>query len=77
MREAFMGRQFGRAVMTAPVGFAPFVPARPGHFRLAVDLADTPFSKEWWRGLATLGALCAAAALTAPAALTVLIARRR
>ena len=66
MREAFMGRQFGRAAVAAPVGFAPFVPSRPGQFNLIVDLGDDLFSKDWWRGLATLGALCTAAALTAP-----------
>ena len=65
MREAFMGRQFGRAAMAAPVGFAPFVPPRPA-FSLVVDLGEDLFSKIWWRGLATLGALCTAAALTAP-----------
>ena len=66
MREAFMGPQFGRAaIAAAPVGFAPFVPTRPA-FSLAVDLAEDLFSKTWWRGLAALGALCTAAALTAP-----------
>ena len=66
MRKAFMGRQFGRAAVAAPVGFAPFVPSRPGQFHLVVDLGENLFSKDWWRGVATLAALCAAAALTAP-----------
>ena len=66
MRAEFIGRQFGRAAVAAPVGFAPFVPSRPERFSLAVDLTDDLFSNRWWRGLATLGALCTAAALTAP-----------
>ena len=70
MREAFMGRQFGRAAVAAPPiefgGFAPFVLARSGKFNVVVDLGDDLFSKDWWRGLATLGALCTAAVLTAP-----------
>ena len=70
MREAFMGRQFGRAAVAAApptifAPFTPFVPTRPA-FSLVVDLAEDLFSKTWWRGLATLGALCTAAALTAP-----------
>ena len=70
MRAEFIGRQFGRAAAAAAPrdfrGFTPFVPSRPGRFSLVVDLADDIFSKDWWRGLATLGLLCAAAALTAP-----------
>jgi murein DD-endopeptidase MepM/ murein hydrolase activator NlpD len=66
MREAWLGRQFGKAAVAAPTGFAPFVPTRPAGFSLAVDLGDDLFSRRWWRGLATLGALCTAAALTAP-----------
>ncbi len=66
MREAWLGRQFGRAAIAAPVGFAPFVPAHPPRFNAVVDLGDDLFSKNWWRGLATLSALCTAAALTAP-----------
>ena len=65
-REAWVGREFGRAAIAAPVGFAPFVPPRPGTFSLVVDLGEELFSKTWWRGLATLGLLCTAAALTAP-----------
>ena len=70
MREGYMGRQFGRAAVAAAPrdfgAFAPFVPSRPGQFNLVVDLGDDLFSKDWWRGLATLGALCTAAAFTAP-----------
>ena len=65
MREAWLGQSFGRAV-AAPVGFSPFEPARPMAGGLVVDLGDDLFSKTWWRGLATFGLLCTAAALTAP-----------
>lgn len=47
---------FGRAV--------PVVPAEP--FRLAVDLRAAPLSRDWWRGVATLGALLGLASLLAP-----------
>lgn len=66
MRAEFIGRQFGRAAVAAPVGFSPFVPARPDGFSLVVDLAEDLFSREWWRGLGTLALLCTAAAITAP-----------
>ncbi|MCY7271955.1 MAG: M23 family metallopeptidase [Sphingomonas bacterium] len=66
MREAWVGKSFGRAAVAAPRGFAPFIPARPPRFSLAVDLGEELFSRTWWRGLASLGALCTAAALTAP-----------
>ncbi len=70
MREAWSGQQFGRAaIAAAPAdigGFAPFAPPRPAASGLVVDLAEDLFSKTWWRGLATLGLLCTAAALTAP-----------
>ena len=66
MRAEFIGRQFGRAAVAAPVGFAPFVPARPNPVGLVVDLGEDLFSKDWWRGLATLGLLCTAAVMTAP-----------
>lgn len=66
MREAWLGRSFGRAAVAAPVGFAPFAPARPSRFCLVVDLGEDLFSNDWWCGLATLGLLCTAAALTAP-----------
>ena len=66
MREAWSGRQFGRAAVAGPVRFVPLEPARPAGFSLVVDLGENLFSKDWWRGLATLGALCTAAALTAP-----------
>ena len=49
MREAFMARQFGRAAVAAPVGFAPFVAARPPRFSLIVDLGENLFSNDWWR----------------------------
>ena len=58
MREAWLGRQFGRAAVAAPVGFVSFVPARAPGFNLVVDLGDDLFSRNWWRGFATLGALC-------------------
>ena len=66
MREAWLGQSFGRAAVAAPVGFAPFAPPRAVSSRLVVDLGENLFSGEWWRGLATLGVLCTAAALTAP-----------
>ena len=66
MRAEFIGRQFGRAAVAAPVGFSPYVPSRPERFSLVVDLAEDLFSKHWWRGIATLGLLCTAAAVTAP-----------
>ena len=66
MREDFVGRQFGRAAVAAPRGFVPFVPTRAKPLRLVVDLGNDLFSRDWWRGLATLGLLCTAAALTAP-----------
>jgi len=66
MREAWLGRSFGRAAVAAPVGFVPFAPPQPAKVNLVVDLGEDLFSKNWWRGLATLGALCTAAALTAP-----------
>lgn len=54
MREAWIQRQF---VTARPVdGPASFGRARPP-FRLIVDLADRPFTKQWWRGVATLAAL--------------------
>jgi len=34
---------------------------------LVVDLGEDVLSKRWWRGVATLGALCAAVGLIAPA----------
>ena len=66
MRAEFIGRQFGRAAVAAPVGFAPFVPAPADRFSLVVDLAEDLFSKDWWRGLGTLALIGTAAALTAP-----------
>jgi murein DD-endopeptidase MepM/ murein hydrolase activator NlpD len=70
MREAWSGQQFGRAAVAgAPRGFGAFVPfaAPPPHrFSLVVDLGDELFSKRWWRGMATLGAMCTAAVWTAP-----------
>ncbi|MEO7815162.1 MAG: M23 family metallopeptidase [Sphingomicrobium sp.] len=65
MREAWLGQGFGRAAVAAPVGFVSFDAPRPAG-SLVVDLGDDLFSKRWWRGLATLGLLCTAAALTAP-----------
>ena len=34
---------------------------------LIVDLGEEPLSKRWWRGVATLSALCASVAVLAPA----------
>ena len=68
--QAWIGREFGRAALAGPpTSFAPCVqPDRPRSKAggLAVDLAEDLFSNTWWRGLATLGLLCTAAALTAP-----------
>ena len=67
---AAMPRDFGRL---APRHFAPprpFAPpthfAPPKRFLLVVDLAAEPLSPVWWRGAATLGLLCGAAAVMAP-----------
>ena len=66
MREAWLGQQFGRAAFAAPpmsfALFAPYEVPRPKVGGLVVDLAEDLFSKTWWRGLATLGLLCTAAA---------------
>ena len=53
-----MPRVFGRL---APKHFAA-----PKRFSLIVDLAAEPLSPTWWRGAATLGLLCGAAAVLAP-----------
>ena len=66
MREAWLGRQFGQAAVAMPIGFAPATPPTTPRIKLVVDLGDNLFSKTWWLGLATLAALCTAAALTAP-----------
>ncbi len=53
-----MPRDFGRLT---PKHFAA-----PRRFSLIVDLAAEPLSPTWWRGAATLGLLCGAAAVLAP-----------
>ena len=63
MREAWIQRQFGTATaLGAPVVFGT---ARPT-FSLVVDLGENLFSRDWWRGAATLGALIAWALLLGP-----------
>ena len=65
MREAWLKRQFGTATaIAAPVSFARAAPAPK--FSLVVDLGRDLLSGQWWRGVATLLALCAAAASFAP-----------
>ena len=54
LARALAGEAFGR---------------KPRNWRdvdLTVDLGCDVFSKHWWRGLGTLGALCLAVALLAP-----------
>ena len=54
MREAWVGRQFsGATAIEAPIAFGA---ARPP-FSLVVDLGENLFSRDWWRGAATLAAL--------------------
>ena len=63
MREAWNQRQFGSArAVAAPV---PFGRAR-APFSLVVDLSEDIFSKHWWRGAATLGALILWALMLGP-----------
>ena len=63
MREAWVQRQFGTATaIDLPTAFGR---ARPP-FSLVVDLSDKLFSKDWWRGAATLAALVAWALLLGP-----------
>jgi murein DD-endopeptidase MepM/ murein hydrolase activator NlpD len=63
LREAWFQQQ-GRTATAhpAPAGFGR---ARPP-FSLVVDLAENPFTHDWWRGLATLGALLLFAILLRP-----------
>jgi murein DD-endopeptidase MepM/ murein hydrolase activator NlpD len=58
-----MQRQFQMA--TAIAAPATFGRARPP-FSLVVDLGENLFSKDWWRGAATLGALVAWAFMLGP-----------
>ena len=63
MREAWIQRQFGTAAeIAAPVTFGR---ARPP-FSLVVDLSENIFSKDWWRGAATLSALVLWAVMLGP-----------
>ena len=63
MREAWIQHQFGTArAIAAPV---PFGRARPP-LSLVVDLSESIFSKDWWRGVATLGALILWALMLGP-----------
>ena len=63
MREAWIQRQFGTAAaIAAPV---PFGRAR-APFSLVVDLSQNLFSKDWWRGAATLVALLVWALMLRP-----------
>jgi len=63
LREAWIQRQFGAA--TAIESSVVFGCARPP-FSLIVDLGENLFSKQWWRGVATLTALVAWALLLGP-----------
>ena len=63
MREGWIQRQFGTATaLGAPVVFGS---ARPP-FSLVVNLGENLFSRDWWRGAATLAALVAWALLLGP-----------
>ena len=63
MREAWLQRQFGTATaIDLPVAFGR---AR-APFSLVVDLSENLFSKDWWRGAATLAALVAWAFMLGP-----------
>ncbi len=63
MREAWIQQQAGTA---RPVAAAiAFGSARPP-FSLVVDLGDKLFSKDWWRGAATLAALAGWAIMLGP-----------
>ena len=63
MREAWIHRQFaGATALEAPVAFGT---ARPA-FSLVVNLGDNLFSRDWWRGTATLAALVAWAWMLGP-----------
>ena len=54
------------AAGVSPRSFGAAVPVRISRFSLVVDLGQDLFSAKWWRGLATLGLLCSAAAAAAP-----------
>ncbi len=63
MREAWIQRQFGGATaIKAPVGFG----SARAPFSLIVDLGQDLFSKRWWQGAATLGALVTWALMLGP-----------
>ena len=63
MREAWIQRQFVTArAVEAPASFGR---ARPP-FSLVVDLASKAFTRDWWRGVATLAALIAWAFMLGP-----------
>jgi murein DD-endopeptidase MepM/ murein hydrolase activator NlpD len=63
LREAWIQRQFATATALEAPGV--FGTARPP-LRLIVDLGENLFSKDWWRGVATLAALIAWALLLGP-----------
>lgn len=65
MREAWLGRQFTGVVVAAPVSFVPFGQKKKP-FSLVVDLGENLFSRDWWRGAATLLVLGGALGLLAP-----------
>jgi len=63
LREAWIQRQFGSAAaLDAPIVFGT---ARPP-ISLLVNLGENLFSRDWWRGAATLAALVAWALLLGP-----------
>ena len=63
MREAWVRRETaGAAAIGLPAGFGR---ARPP-FSLVVDLGRNPFSRDWWRGAATLAALIVWAVMLGP-----------
>lgn len=63
----YLGRELwtGGAVAAATAARLPFGRKREP-FNLIVDLGRDLFSRQWWRGAATLTALCTVAALLAP-----------
>ena len=63
MREAWIQRQWAQAgAIEAPIGFGR---ARPP-FTLLVDLGEGLFTRQWWRGAATLAALVLWALMLGP-----------
>ena len=63
MREAWIKHQLATAAAIAP---PPAFGHSRGKFSLVVDLGEKLFSRDWWRGAATLAALTAWALMLGP-----------